>query len=193
MDQLPELDYQSFLAEAMRDHLDYLDHLGFAVVWRAYALRHLDRFLVDHRVENFDQHDPRWILSQLMDQYRGRVKAQTLRRWRQAFQGLCRYLVRGGWMRDNPRAPSPLLDLNPIALMFFPLRNSLSFLITSSSRPVKPATRWPFTGPSVATLSIISSTPAGYESLKPCVWLRRITRPRSIRSLSGPRSSTRIA
>ncbi len=109
MDQLPELDYQSFLAEAMRDHLDYLDHLGFAVVWRAYALRHIDRFLVDHRVKNFDQHDPRWILSQLMDQYRGRLKAQTLRMWRQAFQGLCRYLVRGGWMRDNPLAafPSP--------------------------------------------------------------------------------------
>ncbi len=107
MDKLPELNYQSFLAPAMRDHLDYLDHLGFAVVWRAYALRHIDRFLIDHQVQSFDQHDPRWVMAQLVDQYQGRVKTQTLCMWRRAFHGLCRYLVRGGWMGENPLAAFP--------------------------------------------------------------------------------------
>jgi integrase/recombinase XerD len=108
MDKLPELDYRSFLAEGMRDHLDYLDHLGFAVVARAYALRHIDRFLIDHQVQGFDdQHDPRWIMARLMDQYQGRVKTQTLLAWQQAFHGLCRYLVRCGWLRENPLAGFP--------------------------------------------------------------------------------------
>lgn len=107
MEKLPELDYQSFLAEAMRDYLDYLDHLGFAIVWRAYALRRIDRFLVDHSIEGFHQHDPHWLMTQLLDQYQGQVKAETLRLWRQAFDGLCRYLVRCGWIRVNPLEAFP--------------------------------------------------------------------------------------
>lgn len=90
MDQPPPRDYQSFLAEAMRDYLDYLDHLGFAVVTPAYALRRLDRFLIEHRVQSFTQHDPGWVMTQLLDQYQGRFKGRTLSSWRQAFQGLCR-------------------------------------------------------------------------------------------------------
>ena len=30
MNKIPELNYRSFLADAMRDYLDYLDHLGFS-------------------------------------------------------------------------------------------------------------------------------------------------------------------
>lgn len=59
MDPRPEVDFQSFLASAMRDYLDYLDHLGFRVVTPAYALSRIDRFLFEHHVESFDQHDPR--------------------------------------------------------------------------------------------------------------------------------------
>jgi integrase/recombinase XerD len=112
MDKPPALDYQSFLAEAMRDYLDYLDHLGFAVVGPAYALRRIDRFLIDHHVQNFDQHDSRWVMIRLLDQYQGRFKGRTLRSWRQVFQGFCRYLVRCGEIRENPLAdiPAPRLQ-----------------------------------------------------------------------------------
>jgi len=108
MEKLPELDYHSFLAEAIRDYLDYLDHLGFRVVGPAYALGRIDRFLIDHHVESFDQQDPRWVMTRLVDQYQGRFKGQTLQAWRRAFQGLCRYLVRRGWMNENPLADFPV-------------------------------------------------------------------------------------
>ena len=35
MDTKPELNFRSFLADAMRDYLDYLDHLGFCIVSQA--------------------------------------------------------------------------------------------------------------------------------------------------------------
>ena len=108
MEKLPELHYHSFLAEAIRDYLDYLDHLGFRVVGPAYALGRLDRFLIDQHLESFDQHDPRWVMTRLVDQYQGRFKGQTLQAWRKAFQGLCRYLVRSGWMKENPLADFPV-------------------------------------------------------------------------------------
>jgi integrase/recombinase XerD len=112
MEKLPELEYYSFLAEPIRDYLDYLDHLGFRVVGPAYALGRIDRFLVDHHLESFDQHDPRWVMTRLVD-HQGRFKGQTLQAWRQAFQGLCRYLVRRGWMKENPLADFPLLRPQP--------------------------------------------------------------------------------
>jgi integrase/recombinase XerD len=108
MDKRPEIDFQSFLATAMRDYLDYLDHLGFRVVTPAYALGRLDRFLVEHRVESFAQHDPRGVMTRLVDQYQGRFKAQTFEVWQRAFHGLCRYLVRRGWMRKDPLAHFPV-------------------------------------------------------------------------------------
>ena len=108
MDKLPQLDYQSFLAEAIRDYLDYLDHLGSRVVTPAYALRRIDRFLVEQQVESFAQHDPRWVMARLVDQYRSRFKAQTFEVWQRAFRGLCRYLVRRGWMKENPLATFPV-------------------------------------------------------------------------------------
>ena len=113
MDEPPKLDYQSFLAEAMRDYLDYLDHLGFHVVTPAYALARIDRFLVEHRIESFHPYDPRWVMTQVVNQYQGRFKARTLQVWQRAFQGLCRYLVRCGWMRENPLASFPLPRLQP--------------------------------------------------------------------------------
>jgi len=87
MEKLPELEYHSFLAAPIRDYLDYLDHLGFRVVGPAYALGRIDRFLIDHHVESFDQHDPRWVMTRLVDQHQGRFKGQTLQAWRQAFRG----------------------------------------------------------------------------------------------------------
>ena len=108
MDKFPQLDYQSFLTEAIRDYLDYLDHLGFRVVGPAYALARIDRFLAEHHVDSFDQHDPHWVMAQLVDQYQGRFKGQTLKAWRQAFRGLCRYLVRRGGMKENPLATFPV-------------------------------------------------------------------------------------
>jgi len=101
MEKLPELNYQSFLADAMRDYLDYLDHLGFSIVGPAYNLRRIDRFLAENHVGCTQQRDSRlWL--RLVAQYQGRVKANTLRGWRQTFHGLCRYLVRQGWMLENP-------------------------------------------------------------------------------------------
>jgi integrase/recombinase XerD len=108
MDKVPEIHYRSFLAEPIRDYLDYLDHLGFRVVTPAYALGRIDRFLMDRHVESFDQHDPRWVMTQLVSQYQGRFKGQTLQAWRQAFSGLCRYLVRCGWMREDPLTDFPV-------------------------------------------------------------------------------------
>ena len=113
MDEPPKLDYQSFLAEAMRDYLDYLDHLGFRVVTPAYALARIDRFLVEHRIESFHPYDPRWLMTRVVDQYQGRFKARTLQVWQRAFHGLCRYLVRCGWMRGNSLATFPLPRLQP--------------------------------------------------------------------------------
>ncbi|SRR5437867_6333006 len=111
MDKLPELNYQSFLADAMRDYLDYLDHLGFSTVQRAYNLRRIDGFLLENNIGCLQQCDSRLWLG-LMAQYQGRVKANTIRLWRNTFHGLCRYLVRQGWMPENPVAgfPIPKLD-----------------------------------------------------------------------------------
>jgi hypothetical protein len=96
MDQRPEVDFQSFLAPAIKDYLDYLDHLGFRVVTPAYALARIDRFLVEHHVDSFDQHDPRRVMAQLVHQYQGRFKTQTFEVWQRAFRGLCRYLALSG-------------------------------------------------------------------------------------------------
>ena len=45
--QNPELNYQSFLADVIRDYLDYLDHLGFSIEPQASNLRRIDGFLVE--------------------------------------------------------------------------------------------------------------------------------------------------
>jgi integrase/recombinase XerD len=107
MDKLPELNYESFLADAMRDYLDYLDHLGFSTVMQAYNLKCIDRFLVENQVRHCEQLNTRLMIG-FVDQHKGRVKAHTIRLLRHTFHGLCRYLIRRGWMAENPVAGFPI-------------------------------------------------------------------------------------
>ena len=110
MDAIRRFAYGSFLSDAMNDYLEYLDHLGYSTVSRAYDLRRIDRFLADNNIGGIEQCDSR-MWRRLLDRYQGRVKACTLRRWRNTFYGLCRYLVRQGWMTENPAADFPVLRL----------------------------------------------------------------------------------
>jgi len=104
MEKPPELNYQSFLGDAMRD---YLDHLGFSIVGPAYNLKHIDRFLVANHIDGLQQCDSRLWLA-LLAQYQGRLKANTLQRWRRSFNGFYRYLIRQGLMTGNPVTAFPV-------------------------------------------------------------------------------------
>jgi site-specific recombinase XerD len=110
MDKTPEVNYQSFLADAIKDYLDYLDHLGFTLAAPAYSLRIIDRFLVENNIACIQQCDNRFWL-ELLAQHQGRVGARTLQSWRCNFHGLCRYLVRQGWIPQNPVAAFPIPKL----------------------------------------------------------------------------------
>ena len=112
MGHAPELDYESFLAEAMRDYLDYLDHLGFSTVMQAYNLKCIDRFLVEHQVGHYEQLNAR-LMMRFVDQHKARVKAHTIRLLRHTFHGLCRYLIRRGCMTENPVAGFPIPRSQP--------------------------------------------------------------------------------
>jgi integrase/recombinase XerD len=103
----PDLNFRSFLADAMSDYLDYLDHLGFRIEPQASSLRRIDRFLAENHIGSMQQCDSRLWLS-LMAQYQGRVKGATLRGWRSTFHGLCRYLVRQGWIPKSPVEAFPI-------------------------------------------------------------------------------------
>lgn len=112
MKKSPEVKYESFLADAMRDYLDYLDALGFSTVMPVHYLRRIDRFLVENHVSHFDQLNTQ-LMIQFADQHKGEVRAQTLRLWRHTFHGLCRYLIRLGWMTRNPVAGLPVPKAQP--------------------------------------------------------------------------------
>jgi len=112
MDKLLELNYESFLAAAMRDYLDYLDHLGFSTVMQAYNLKCIDRFLVEYQIRHAEQLNTR-VMIQFVDKHKGRVRSQTLRLLKHTFHGLCRYLIRRGWMAENPVAGLPLPKPQP--------------------------------------------------------------------------------
>ena len=112
MNQLPELNYESFLADAMRDYLDYLDHLGFSTVMQTYNLKWIDRFLVEHQVRHCEQLNTR-LMIRFVDKHKGRVKADTIRLFRHTFHGLCRYLIGRGWMTENPVAGFPIPKSQP--------------------------------------------------------------------------------
>jgi site-specific recombinase XerD len=107
MSKLPDFDYESFLAEAMRDYLDYLDHLGFSTVMQFYNLKCIDRFLVEHQVRHCEQLNTR-LMIRFVDQHKGRVKAHTIRLLRHTFHGLCGHLIRRGCMTENPVAGFPI-------------------------------------------------------------------------------------
>lgn len=143
---MPELNYQSFLADAMRDYLDYLDHLGFSTVPRAYNLRRIDGFLVETNISCLQQCDSRLWLG-LIAQYQGRVKTNTLRLWRNTFHGLCRYLVRQGWMPENPVAGFPLPKLEhyrPYVFSIDEVRHFFAYLQQQADHFSNPLTSFRF-------------------------------------------------
>ena len=107
VEKLPELNFQSFLAEAMRDYLDYLGHLGFSTVMQAHNLKRIDCFLIANQIRDFKQLNPPLII-RFVHANKGRVKAHTLRLWRHTFHGLCRYLVRRGQITENPVVAIPI-------------------------------------------------------------------------------------
>jgi len=146
MDKMPELNYRSFLADAMRDYLDYLDHLGFSIVSPAYNLRRIDGFLVENNVGCMQQCDSRLWLG-LLAQYQGQVKANTLRHWRHTFHGLCRYLVRQGWMPENPVAAFSIPKLEhyrPYVFSIEELRRFFDYLQQQADHFAKPLTSFRF-------------------------------------------------
>lgn len=107
VEKLPELNFQSFLAEAMRDYLDYLDHLGFSIVMQAHNLKRIDCFLTANQIRDVIQLNPSLII-RFVHTNKRRVKANTLRLWRDTFNGLCRYLVHRDQMTENPVAGIPI-------------------------------------------------------------------------------------
>ena len=107
VEKLPELNFQSFLSEAMRDYLDYLDHLGFSTVMQAHNLRRIDGFLIANGISDIKQLNTPLIV-QFVHANKGRVKGHTLRLWRNTFHGLCRYLVRRGQLTENPVTGVPI-------------------------------------------------------------------------------------
>lgn len=126
----PDLNFRSFLAAAMSDYLDYLDHLGYRIEPQACSLRSIDRFLAENQIVSMQQCDSQlWL--RLMAQYQGRVKGVTLRAWRSSFNGLCRYLVRQGWISQNPveAFPVPRLEnYRPYVFSSAQLRSFFSYL-----------------------------------------------------------------
>jgi integrase/recombinase XerD len=146
MDKIPELNYRSFLADAMRDYLDYLDHLGFCIVPQASRLRRIDGFLVENNISCMQQCDSRlWL--RLMARYQGRVKGITMCNWRNTFNGLCRYLVREGWMPENPvpAFPVPRIEnYRPYVFSIEELRRFFDWLQQQADHSGDPLTSFRF-------------------------------------------------
>jgi integrase/recombinase XerD len=146
MDKIPQLNYRSFLADAMRDYLDYLDHLGYCIVPQASNLRRIDGFLVENNIGCMQQCDSRlWL--RLMAQYQGRVKGTTMRNWRNTFHGLCRYLVRQGWMPENPVEAFPIPRLEhyrPYVFSIDELRRFFDWLQQQADHSGDPLTSFRF-------------------------------------------------
>ncbi len=112
MEKVPPLDFESSLADLMRDYLDYLENLGFSIVLPASNLRRLDRFLMEQRIHHPKQIDIRLLMG-WFDQEKGRVRANTLRLYRNTCFGLCRYLIRLGHLHHNPVAALPTPRAGP--------------------------------------------------------------------------------
>lgn len=146
MQTMPEPNYRSFLAFAMIDYLDYLDHLGFSIEEPASILRRIDGFLLEKNIGCIQQCDSQFWL-ELLAQYQDQVKASTFRNWHCTFQKLCRYLVRQGWMTENPVAMFPIPKSQPYRPYVFStaeLRRFFDFLHKQETRSLYPATTFRF-------------------------------------------------
>jgi integrase/recombinase XerD len=136
MQTLPDFNYKSFLADAIRDYLDYLDSLGYCIETQASILKRIDAFLAENNIECMQQCDNRlWL--QLLERYQSRLTGSTLRRWRPAFHGLCRYLVRQGWISENPAemfALPPLQRYRPYVFSIEELRRLFTCLQSQADR-----------------------------------------------------------
>jgi integrase/recombinase XerD len=136
MKKLPELSFKSFLADVIRDYLDYLDNLGYNIEAQACNLRIIDRLLAENNIGSMQQCDNRFWL-QVLERHQSRLKGSTLRAWRSAFNGFCRYLVRQGWISQNPVeafAVPPLQHYRPYVFSIEELRRFFTYLQTQADR-----------------------------------------------------------
>jgi integrase/recombinase XerD len=137
MKKLPDLNFKSFLADVIRDYVDYLDSLGYCMQAQRCNLRVIDRLFAENNIESMQQCDNRFWL-QVLDRYQNRLKGSTLRGWRSAFNGLCRYLVRQGLLSQNPIetfAVPPIQNYRPYVFSIEELRRFFTFLQTQADSP----------------------------------------------------------
>jgi site-specific recombinase XerD len=146
METLPACDYQSFLADWIRDYLDYLDHLGSSTLRPARDLRRIDRFLVEDHIHDLRQCDNR-LLIRLAGRYRDQLSPGTLRLWACTFRGFCRFLVRQGCMTENPLASPPVSkphSYRPYVFSPVELHRFFDYLHQQSARFVNPLAAYRF-------------------------------------------------
>jgi len=140
MQKISELNYRSFLAGVMIDYLDYLDNLGFSIKEPAYILAVIDRFLDERKINSIQRCDSRFWLD-LLAQHQDRIKASNFHIWRRIFQKFCRYLVRQGWMTENPAALFPIPKPQPYRPYVFSIdevRRFFRFLQQQESQSIRP-------------------------------------------------------
>jgi site-specific recombinase XerD len=144
MERMSEWNYASFLAAAMRDYLDYLDALGFNTTMPVCYLRRIDQFLVEREISHIEQINNQ-LMIQFVDEYKGQVRAKTLQLYRNTFHGLCRYLIRQGWLTENPIASFPVPKLQPYRPHVFSpreLRLFFDFLKEQMKQAAEPVSRF---------------------------------------------------
>lgn len=107
MEKLPPLDFASSLAPDILDFLDYLDHLGFSIVQQAHNLRRIDRYLLQHSIEDPRQLDARFLMK-LIEEDKPRVRTTTLRGYCDTLRLFSRYLVRCARISHSPLEDFPV-------------------------------------------------------------------------------------
>ncbi|MFB3906449.1 MAG: tyrosine-type recombinase/integrase [Acidobacteriota bacterium] len=119
MEKLPSLEFESLLAEPISEYLDYLAHLGYAVVTPAHQLRRLDRFWARHGITNLDQLPVNWFLQ--LQEEDPRLAKDTWRGVRQTFRRFCGYLVRRQRIKKDLISAWPRPVLGPYCPYVFSL------------------------------------------------------------------------
>lgn len=140
MGKMTELNFRSFLADPMRDYLDYFDNLGYCTVATACNLRRIDSFLVENGISGFEQCDYR-LWAGMMAEWQGRIKATTLKNWRGTFRGFWRFLIRQGWATESPAAAFALpkyQHYRPYVFSIEELRRFFDFLRQQAECPDPP-------------------------------------------------------